>query len=1478
MKPNNNKRPAAVFHSDLGSADSPQDTERAAVDAARPTPVGGNTLTMGTVRNVGEQSVPVEMTLATHRASARPGQYHRKASAVQLLAMPKSKAKQKIAVEEARQSDDFNPDQVLATESSADELSAAPEIAEDLNSMRKNRIAEFLKNFNAEAMLSQVPATSQYYDDARQAVNRYESTVRSAMCPHARRRVRKKLIIAYAFAVAAIIRAYAGTQESEEADQWIAFATQLQELVDTANTSQIIVSLNTASQQLQNAVNADRIRIAHESELHDEAVGGVADDSLRQELSDAYPHTIRQHFFANAATNFNALLDSAANLTEIVDAESLLSHLMHRRTQLAEMVSLAVANEDYDLQEPFDGPNRSTLATIIGTSPRYNMLAIALIRYITHETAQYVSNNEISIVVLKRMEQYVLYCLILYIHETFRQTESVYNSDGTVMLIFAAWIRRFCLSARSTIELPELRPLISGRLFIDDNDHGIVRFLAGGLDPTNVFSSVSIFVEDSLQLLPTYAPRINTMAVIAEFPVTPNENLVFHGMLSRPMIHPRQMQQMPPFYALPEDTPNMRQMLVAIHVSLTNLRGSVTDRQLRSTLYSRYDDAIMVDVTVRYPNIPIQYRALPRSSAHYTTYHSLHTTVDKTTPSFIQKVANWFNTQTTQREPEPMEQDDVLEDEDDSMDFYQEAHFEDIASDAGAQMRRLNTEDTLPPDAPAVQIAPRNIIAPVQPEQPPPIEPQVNEAEQPVPQQNLAQPLTYDNYAALSTRFRRKKFGRRSVKGGEEIHTYGYVLNDDETAVSNVIQVLQSYLVANTERVTYLDGIFNISSTMAGPMGDPSVARRAVFAGQWQRMVPRANGPLQRNIAFGNNRVQKVVRVEDTTGYFDGVNLNVRAAQTAAANLGESNRNMIEPLLRPIVNTYTVNDMSAIYMFGHMILIQLLDIEQAGLVPVFNMPPADSITTTNMQPPQAQMVQQQASFSQAVAEQRIFVQYSQIGGDGLAYMQLISAGTQSVNSPADHPLIHIGSSYHLPSIQWHVTHSAAVVLPNVIQGVTAAGLHTFLNSLANIRNEQDFYMVGYANAHLLMNGKNYRQIHNERPRYRFVPSTMEFIGFTVPMPLDRSPIFGWLNLVAPRDTIAPFIDDYNHLNASSLINSNFVGAAFAAIVSDSYSLVFQRQNFTGPDLNTPIRPNMLNSNVRGIVTNYALRMQEGFSDITRLAAGTYGQFTPFNINICYFPRRRYNNAFIGFPALMEDEIDYYQLIDEDHCPCMLSPFSMAFTWEFFLDLHGLLPPPMEIDISEEMDPTTPRMERSIDLWRGDDAAVRCLAAKTGHIKTMYPIMALNAIAQHLHVAQAMAITYDVTRASRRTYQVEGELEYPPPIFNVALKIYMPNTVHTYNWTENIMLMITIRPADVTPALRQLFETPKINSIRAGVSLPERTRVAVMKFDIKDTIDQMAKVLGGGPRKKGDELKPTKQQQEPEEEEVVLDPNDPEPGN
>lgn len=1466
-----------------------QDTADASANVALKIEVGATALTMGTKLAIGQKPVPVEFTLANKRLNATKGKYHARSSAAALLALPSNKAFRQIAVEEQCTSDDYNPDIQIDANSQSDKEDTVDMSSEVAKMDKHYRANQFLQNFNANKLLTLVPMTSPTYNQAIKAVDEYKEVVFRLAGPTASRKVRMALVTKYGQTIAVVLKAYAGTCELEEAQAWVNFSNQLLERMEGANCRDLIMQAKLLETELQNAARASTIGAARADELKRTVSDGVVESTQFVDVTEIYPYIIKSFITKDCISCFSECINYALNPQMHQDSASYYMQVVIRRTQLAELISLAARNPEVDLQASLDGPDRQQIAQLIGTTTRYQALAITVVRILLHESADSLALNDMPAGTFDRVRDYLLYCLVRYIHTTYRQMTSPYNPDAHIILIIACWIRRFFMSKDSNFQCYELAPMISGRQFSYFTDRMVLIRLQGGLDPINTLENMKIFVDDALTYLSIYANDIRPDALFGSDTGRYMNTTVFNGVLKHAMSHPSEISGMPKFVDLSALTTRLCDMIDRIKRLLTIKKGVVTTKAIAATTFSYFDDFIIDNLPSMPRDITPESLRLPRSSAQYTSYPMLSTPVDV---DMIFNKMKWHQAPQSQPSVEPSTSSSILEEQSSSYlqlpevvvvaDHPQEQQAPPVQQQAEQPVEQQPNPVAPPPAEPL----PVDLPQPPQPDAPPP--PPNQEAEEELVQreneeeEERAEPLdhvvhSYGNIARRLDKLVKKRFGRHTVEGGGANIIYRLAFNQDETLVSNLIATLQAYLVNNPNRVTYNDGIFTITSRFTGPLLIPERHREAEFTGNWPRIIPRARTPLQRVVAYAPPRLIQDAVIADAAGYFDGVALNVRQASAAAAGPALSNRNFMEATLHTIINRCQFFDMSALYFIGHCIAIQLTDLEQNDIPIVFANPPANAITFTNMNPAQPQQAANIMSFNMAINEGRINIQLLHYTLAFLPYMLLISAGTQSVNTQADELFVHVASSMTTPLIRWHVMHDVDIAVPAVIAGVTSGGMFAFLRLLANTRNEQDFYMRGWAQAHTLINGNVFDVNIGDNVRHRFIPSSMEMVDLRIPQPRDRNPGYDWLRL-RPNRPLLPYMPDYADLVNVSMADTNFLGALFAAVVADSYSLVLQQQNITGFDLTTPMRANQAGAAVIAILRNQSQICVNGYSEITRMAAATYGQFTDLALNINYFPQRIWNDGFVGLDPIVDPNIDYFQLMSAFHTPILVSPFCLAFMWTNPLNLHGLLEPPVYFDFSQEVHRPTPQDRRDLQLWRGDPTAARALRARIGHIKTTYPLMAINVIIQHTDLQQPFQVTYGAVPGTFDVYYPDGFMDFPQPEFNAALRVFMPNTFLTWSWDDAFMLMINIPFAQQDAVMQGMAGARRVYSEFAGVHLPDRVRHQAMAYDMARVMAALPAMLGVPAQGAVPDPVPNAQQQDPPEVEAVVNADLEVPGN
>lgn len=1463
------ERPIADNHGSVLSGEATQRADAGATASQTITPIHVNSaLTYKTQREMKRQKNTVE------RLRFR-----------ELFTLPDAEIKRRMKQEERLQDQDWvvhlesldldNDSQASDTE--VDETKMQKRMDQVLN-MRQRVI---LDNYNAGAQLaSYVGAANPYRQTAAAAVAQYEKYVVDNCKLKMSSKIRKKMIGLYAIAMACILNAVVKGEDRPEVKDWAELADRLNigapesqkfhhNILRTSVMKAVMQGTTEAGSQKRDDLTVDSRVVTEGTDVM------LSDDSIFAEpVADIFDESVQ----IGLTSLLNEHFDSPT--TE----EDMKVHVRYRRTALAEFLKLATLHGNIDLQCGWmsNVTNRPQICKVIMTTPRYRMIAAHVLKGI-HVICKSLK-DEGGMDMFESLSHYACLTIIRYIHNSYKHLETPIACDGWVIALLILWTQNLmALNKQNNAKLPNLQGFLGDAVLRPEQMLKLIKLLS----PTAQWIDLrALYHIDSSRL--TYVSKeifdlmqhkeIITMATdlrINSYNFPMKWKLRVLPESEWPKDWPKIQLAGQCFDPVVKRIKLIREEYHAINIELSN-------QELISLLFGHYDNLAhknlpadiarfgeklilaeclgqdWVSLIINTPDASIQVSGLTSDSSPPLNPNLPSTSktgaIPKTPKPAAKKVKKKVPPGTIATESPFLTE--MLES--------RKAEFAAQLEEVDRRLRRKQpapqtqeptqeqTEAETSAGSAALPSQPTESSLPLEeeyfsaehsegvevPEHPPPPPPGGDES--PGTSTEGEEGTNDDTKVReymdpLLRRERvlnpRRKIGKRSVAGGVANADIILVRNEDDAVVSNLWANIVPLLRNNDNRIFYEEGDMVIQADLQGPVQQMNNLRRRRVRSTFNRFIPRNTRVVVTNVRYTAPIAARDNQLANDSPYFQGM---VVAARTIAQNAYvplHSTRQWCETIMGGFARQFHDYDNTALYQAGFMIMEMLRDFERQGEVAVFDNRVNDAIMFINMRAADENARNAATNdFNNAVAEARIWVCHWEVTAQQLSCMELISSGTQIIRTQNDSDLQHIATNINMPVIRWMVTHDRAQV-PHAWVPPTAAAMRDLLRFLAFRRNEQDYYVRGWAQAQNIINGKVFPVEIRGQPAARYFTCTLEFGTIRINGPADIHPLYRVLNLMPARRAFDPYAGDYEYLNVATLDQMSLVGVFLAVANHYGITTFLLLYNINARDLNSNYCVDLRGRAAVAVIQHVNNAQPGEQCAIFRYVAGYMGQISQLVMNRRYFPMRAWNDGYQALYEIDEEDVEYFRLIHDEHLPIIIDHLSASWVFTAWPNTLGIWQPPVNFNVHEELNRQAVMNRRDWRPFQGDAGYMAQAIGAVPHAFRPYIIHALNAVLQHVRREDVWQIHAMLVQAGARNVWPDGEVEIAQPEYDDELHMVKFGTIRNYDWRLMGTIYHEIRYENLDANDLASIEAGQVNSQVAGINLPDNYRANAVNFQI-----------------------------------------------
>lgn len=530
------------------------------------------------------------------------------------------------------------------------------------------------------------------------------------------------------------------------------------------------------------------------------------------------------------------------------------------------------------------------------------------------------------------------------------------------------------------------------------------------------------------------------------------------------------------------------------------------------------------------------------------------------------------------------------------------------------------------------------------------------------------------------------------------------------------------------------------------------------------------------------------------------------------------------------------------FTLGWMIVMMLIDFEEAGVEPQFDNLIADDITIFRLDNNDPATNHNLASA--ALAQQRYFLLGDEANAVAMNCMRVMAGGTQGINTPND-----FGQQHVLSAVHWAETPRFAVLrrpgdrpqIPNDPR-VNAHQMQTFLHNIARTAGRQDELAKGFVRACCMsiVKVKRVKKDMKSKPTSFLVNSMSEVTGTNMPGFAGDNWIWQVLNLFAPVPEATAFLPEVQSI--SNLLNREmrYTSLSIAATISLGYAHVFQTFNLTGTNLSHCYR-NDAAGRARDIVMNLSVvTAQNGIPNISRAACNWVAHASEMVVSQDAFVSARWSGQ--ALTLALEDPIHTWRHLAPETIFYLIQPTAAMCVGLDFDSAWGYTQPGAKANFLRELI----EIGDGRYAWyahEGCSTYRERAATQSPYLYVPYGAMALNAMMQEARR------TIDNIRFTVFDHAIGGDRPFRGPIvrpinanviINNVLFFIRAGSIITYDWRNATVLAPSIireEQADEIVAVMELEEETLLHA--AGLATPAtKTRA-----NINTDLDYAAKVSG-----------------------------------
>lgn len=662
-----------------------------------------------------------------------------------------------------------------------------------------------------------------------------------------------------------------------------------------------------------------------------------------------------------------------------------------------------------------------------------------------------------------------------------------------------------------------------------------------------------------------------------------------------------------------------------------------------------------------------------------------------------------------------------------------------------------------------------------------------------------------------------KSYGNHSVAVKNVTHV-DLAMGVDAATYQNVWQEAHKLYSNAPTRVDYERGAYRVigRATIVTNRGAARVQRsvdRYVF-----RLLPHTQIDGM-EIIYGGAKLIDRLSLSHSPELVKGGTLSSRAVIDTLMAKRKFSKSMAEGMSAVFEHGLDRCDMSSLFLIGSLIEHQFDDMARADLHPAVDQAPDGAITHVHLNPAPADLDANVLLGAGAIESGRYCIEDRRLSQVDKRVMRLISAGCQSVHSPAD-DYRHFLEFVRTPTVLWTLWADEPIGPDPEIGNLTAEDIRTSLVRLALVLDAKADYVRGLTRAQTILRGIRLPQAappedaegpedpDQEPPNRNPMWLTGVFELDTVTVSGGRDSNFLWriLELVHAKPDEKFYAEEFARIGSLTAAEKAYCGVIVAGVISSGASVVLHSLNVTGSVLNSWNRVeddgNRDSTSLLQALFSIPADTDPNVGNIAffSMIVGAVHQYTTFRLH----PESLSSSSFCRNGSRLTEwgEGVLWDSLYHDEIPYIVDVISFMWAWTNWPDVWGITAPAGHFDISDELQFSGAAHEQGVEMRYGDKAYEQRALSVRPYEYVPYGGFVYNVIHQHYRLAEPVPIRFGriLKLGSGIREQVDEEVtpmvqNYMPTIFSL-----IPGRLLTYNWDRRAVLAPRLMAEDMPDGL------------------------------------------------------------------------------
>lgn len=545
--------------------------------------------------------------------------------------------------------------------------------------------------------------------------------------------------------------------------------------------------------------------------------------------------------------------------------------------------------------------------------------------------------------------------------------------------------------------------------------------------------------------------------------------------------------------------------------------------------------------------------------------------------------------------------------------------------------------------------------------------------------------------------------------------------------------------------------------------------------------------------------------LEATPGVFD----TRRVQSSLLGEVAGVNRAFAESFLRSMSLTRDYYSWLQVYSVAWMQYFMLQDMEASGIHPEVDGLHPDDITTFMME---GQQVEAQRSIARSAIEQgRITLLYHEATPERQQCMRLISAGTQSLRTPADCAVEHIGTKVqYITYPLWCVIGAAGYpveIPPNV--NVTSTDMLEFINWLTISYGREKCCATGLIRAATLLTVRIKTVRDKGRTSSFMLNAANEVQGTTMPRVMGENWMYRVMHYAPNIIVSAPFKPEVNAIISTPPYMRRNIALTAALVVSLGFAHVMHSFNLTGTQLSCAYRDVPDNSAMSLIQQLIMGNTIHGVAPISIAAVNYVSGISTFSICADTFYGSLWSST--ALTQSIADRIQTWRHLFPRCIPYFVQPLVVFFLSTLWDEKWGYCRPGVQAEFYKELTPINDRLDRQWHAAIGDSMYVTRARSNRPYIYVPYGNLSMNLMMQQAREnLQRLRWQYIAHQTSAFPIVERPVLDQNIVIpFLDILFAYHAGYIVTYDWARNRV---------IAPALTLEEQNGEVQTVLEGITM------------------------------------------------------------